>query len=97
MTTYVKDTKDGRVFLNGRLGPHCYCGWVNTILCDYPVGNERTCDRKLCEDCCVEIAPDTHYCSDHNREWEEFTASGKRDAALANVIAFKPPPKRPGS
>ena len=50
----------------GDLGPHCAeCAGVGGNLCDYPVGNDKTCDRPLCDDHATEVAPDVHYCRAH--------------------------------
>lgn len=93
MPTYTKnDKKLGRVFLRGKMGPHCSCGWVCSILCDYPVGNGKTCDRKLCEDCSHLIAPDTHYCADHKAAWDKFVEGGGVKDVLENVVPFKEKP-----
>lgn len=97
MPTYIKDTENGRLFLRGNLGDHCSCGWVCDALCDYPVGNGKTCDRKLCDDnCAFEVAPDTHYCKDHKAEWDKFFADGGVKTVLENVTPFKPFAKRRG-
>jgi hypothetical protein len=31
------------------------CGQISKYLCDYPIGNGKTCDIELCEDCKVTI------------------------------------------
>lgn len=78
------------IFLCGEFGPHCAdCAGVGDILCDYPVGDGKTCDRAICSEHAVEIAPDLHYCKAHHQMWEDFKNSGGVDAILKNVIAFK--------
>lgn len=65
----------GTAFLCGDLGPHCgdaNCGDVGTHLCDYPVGNGKTCDMPLCHGHAFEAAPEIHYCPGHALMWREF-------------------------
>jgi hypothetical protein len=45
------------------------------VLCDYPVGNEKTCDRKLCRKCLRTVGRDMHYCPSHYAEWKEYQGS----------------------
>ena len=38
------------MFLCGDFGPHCgACASVGDFLCDFPVGDGKTCDMPLCE------------------------------------------------
>ncbi len=82
MTTYITRLGNGNIaFINGSLGPHCAdCTRVATLLCDYPVGEGKTCDRHMCEAHATEIKPQIHYCKGHNERWLEFKASGEIDA-----------------
>lgn len=91
MPCYVKDEGTrGKIFLRGELGQHCAdCSWVGDTLCDYPVGHDKTCDRVMCEDHGIEVAPDVHYCAAHYAEWCAFRDSGGVSERLQNVIAFK--------
>ena len=94
MPCYVRRTKDhGFMILCGNLGPHCAtgCGDVGAYLCDYPVGEGKTCDKPLCSEHASEVAPDIHYCPGHFRAWEEFRASGGVKAELENVRPFPSP------
>lgn len=34
-------------------------------LCDYPMGNGKTCDKPCCSNCRQHIGPDRDYCKDH--------------------------------
>jgi hypothetical protein len=43
-----------------------YCGKPSTSLCDYPIGNGKTCDRPMCNTCRNKIGPDLDVCRDHN-------------------------------
>lgn len=78
------------MFVCGDLGAHCGdCMAVGDLLCDYPVGEGKTCDRPMCGDHGHEIGPDLHYCAAHYKMWTDFKERGGVDAALKNVIAFK--------
>ena len=89
MTCYVADTDTGRTFFCGDLGDHCHeCGDVAALLCDYPVGNNRTCDRPLCERHAREIAPEIDYCVPHLAEWQQFKDAGGVRRELENVVPF---------
>lgn len=92
MPCYFKDEPDGRVFMCGDLGEHCAeCGWFGDYLCDYPVGDGKTCDRQLCEGHANEIAPDLHYCAAHLGMWNAYRDSGAEVRELENVVPFKRP------
>lgn len=84
-----KQNSGGTFFIKGDLGAHCAdCAGVGDYLCDYPVGDGKTCDRPMCEDHSHETAPEVHYCDFHYKEWRKFVESGGVDTALKNVIAF---------
>ena len=74
----------------GDLGPHCAdCGDGGYNLCDYPVGDGKTCDRSICEFHSHEIAPNMHYCDQHYAEWTKFKESGGVKSELENVVPFR--------
>ncbi|KTC15362.1 hypothetical protein AO391_25520 [Pseudomonas marginalis ICMP 9505] len=76
--------------LCGDLGPHCAeCGAVGTQLCDYPVGDGKTCDRPVCEFHAAEVAPNVDYCPSHHTEWKAFRDAGGVKRELENVVPFK--------
>src|SRR3546814_13169402 len=54
-------------------------------LCDYPVGDGKTCDRPLCEDHSHEVAHDTYYCRGHFVMWNDYLASERGYDVLHNV------------
>ncbi len=92
MPCYLLRNKDGQPMghVCGNLGPHCgCCGGVSGFLCDYPVGEGKTCDRPLCDHCAAEVAPDVHYCPGHAKEWDDFKAAGGVQRELENVVPFK--------
>lgn len=60
------------------------------FLCDYPVGNDKTCDRVLCRRCARLVGHDMHYCPTHHKEWQEFQNSGEsRRQVLAAITSGK--------
>jgi hypothetical protein len=66
------------------------CGeYAPGFLCDFPVGNDKTCDRKLCENCADEIGPELHYCKNHSIEFKKFRDSGGIEKELKNVVPYK--------
>ncbi|MBE8578622.1 hypothetical protein [Vibrio sp. OPT18] len=56
------------------------------FLCDYPVGNDKTCDRQLCPNCANAVGPNMHYCTTHHKEWTEFQNSGEGHKQVLNAI-----------
>jgi len=68
----IKDKKLGTVFLCGcKMLADKLCRKCNAIadkLCDYPVGNEKTCDAPLCGEHAINITGDIDYCPDHAKE-----------------------------
>lgn len=92
MPCYIERMKDGGIgFLCGKLGPHCAaerCPSVSLYLCDYPVGDGKTCDLPLCGSHAYEIAPNIHYCPGHLILWQAFRDSGGEARALGNVAPF---------
>ena len=70
--------------------PHCVeCVRAAGKLCDFPVGNDKTCDRHLCESCANNVGPEIDYCKAHWQDWKEFKDSGGLKAELENVVPFK--------
>ncbi|HYE72630.1 MAG TPA: hypothetical protein VEF04_04830 [Blastocatellia bacterium] len=69
--------------------PHCYrCLGFDDFLCDYPVGEERTCDRPMCDDHRNNVAVEIDYCDTHYKEWCEYRDSGKVLEHFQNVLPF---------
>ncbi|MDQ1344853.1 MAG: hypothetical protein QG586_383 [Pseudomonadota bacterium] len=48
----------------------CSCGFVSDLLCDYPMGDGKTCDLPLCSTCAKQIGEDKHLCEIHWHEWK---------------------------
>ena len=65
------------------------CTHVADYLCDYPVGDGKTCDRAMCDTHAHEIGPNLHYCDSHHAEWRRFVDAGGVSEHLKNVTAFK--------
>lgn len=93
MPCYIERLKDGgTVFMCGDLGPQCAaekCAAATDYLCDYPVGDGKTCDLPLCDSHAYEVAPNIHYCPGHLTLWAEFRKSGGVQAELENVVPYK--------
>jgi hypothetical protein len=90
MPCYQIDVAGGTGFLCGDFGPHCAdCARCSEALCDFPVGDGKTCDRNMCKKHATEVAPDVHYCAGHYTEWQAFRDSGGVAEHLRNVVAFK--------
>lgn len=64
------------------------CGRFADMLCDYPVGEGKTCDRLLCKRHAVEVAPNIHYCPGHKAEWDKFVEAAGVRRVLENVVPF---------
>lgn len=45
--------------------PLCNCGYMSEFLCDWPMGDGKTCDVNLCRVCALELRPELHYCPAH--------------------------------
>lgn len=93
MTCYTLYDKDRKPVghLCGDFGVHCKeCGDVgDEFLCDYPVGEGKTCDAHLCNFHAHEVAPNTHYCSGHFEKWNKFVENGGVKTVLENVTPYK--------
>jgi hypothetical protein len=90
MTCYIVPMKSGgRMFLCGDLGPQCGCGDLADVLCDYPVGNDKTCDANLCSRCAPEIAPNINYCDGHLQMWKAYRETKGDERVLENVLPFR--------
>lgn len=82
----VRERGAALMHINGDLGPHCTeCAAPSENLCDYPVGDGKTCDRPLCDEHSKGVASDTHYCRDHWIMWNEYLASERGYEVLRNV------------
>lgn len=91
MPCYRFTLKDGsKGFICGDLGEHCTsCSEVSDFLCDYPVGDDKTCDLHLCASHAYEVGINLHYCPAHFQMWLKFTESGAANKILENVESFR--------
>ena len=92
MPCYIKDRPDGRMFICGEELDLPQCGECLDFadnLCDYPVGDGKTCDRNLCDVHANEIGPDMHYCAVHLGMWTAYRDSGAEVRELQNVVPFR--------
>jgi len=82
----VRERGPATMHIKGDLGPHCTeCLAPGENLCDYPVGDGKTCDRSLCDEHAKGVAADTHYCRDHWLMWMDYLASERGYEVLRNV------------
>ena len=68
MTCYtIKENGKTVGFLCGDFGDPCsLCGAVADNLCDYPIGDGKTCSAPICDDHSIIAGDDKHYCVDHS-------------------------------
>jgi len=78
-------TSDGLIFMCGALKPEslCPCGHPGDFLCDWPVGDGKTCDLPLCKCCANVIGEDRHACEIH---WHVF----KQQTGVARMFPKGP-------
>lgn len=64
-------------FICGDFGAHCHepgCGAVHDLLCDWPIGDGKTCDLPMCPDHAREIGVNRHLCLIHHGIWQAQSA-----------------------
>lgn len=49
----------------------CSCGDRAPFLCDWKMGQDKTCDKPMCAAHALEVAPDKHLCRDHQAAWRQ--------------------------
>jgi hypothetical protein len=49
----------------GRSKPCATCGRPSTKLCDFPLGNGKTCDAAICDGCATGVGMGLDYCPKH--------------------------------
>ena len=55
----------------------CACGAAGEFACDWKIGKTRsgkakTCDKPICKEHGLEVAPDRHLCPEHQRAYAEW-------------------------
>jgi len=58
-----------------KLTPCAHCCVVSTLVCDWKIGAGKTCDRPLCAECALEVAPNKHLCPEHQAAWRRWRAA----------------------
>ena len=61
---FICGTLEGLEYCN-----HTNCIGVNEFLCDYPIGDDKTCDYGMCREHSNIIGEDLHYCKAHYDLW----------------------------
>lgn len=51
----------------------CGCAHLSGFLCDWPVGDGKTCDIPLCKCCRRDIGPNKDVCEIHWHAWKHET------------------------
>lgn len=52
--------------------PCCICGRPSDYLCDYPIGNGKTCDLPLCDHHANTMGDNVDFCPiHHSKYWEK--------------------------
>lgn len=51
------------------------CGRASTILCDWKIGNGKTCDVPCCRSCAHSVAYEKDLCGKHWDEWQGHAAN----------------------
>lgn len=72
---------------------------TGAMLCDFTVGQGKTCDAPMCERCATEVGLDLHHCPTHKGKTAEVhpamtdTAPTLFDMSVPQTAAPKPAPK----
>lgn len=58
--------------------PRCAdCDCKGMYLCDYPVGNDLTCDRKMCNNHRLNVGEGIDYCLGHYKMYRDYQCKDK--------------------
>jgi len=87
----IKGESDNIIIMCGSFGstPCRDCNIEAEFLCDYPVGEDKTCDAPLCIDHAFEVAPGIHYCKSHYDEFKKFEGNGGIKKYLENIVPYR--------
>ncbi len=50
----------------------CKCGKPATLLCDWKIGDGKTCDDPICPNCALAVAEDKHLCAWHQVNYQKW-------------------------
>jgi hypothetical protein len=64
-----------------RIARCCECGSPAGRLCDWKVGEHKTCDKPICDACSASPAPEKDLCPDHAKVWAAHPKNPQRSAA----------------
>lgn len=64
-----------------RIARCCACGAPAPRLCDWKLGDGRTCDKAICVACSASPAPDKDLCPDHAKLWAAHPKNVQRSVA----------------
>lgn len=48
-----------------RMKKCAFCSHIGTKLCDFPVGDGKTCDKPMCAHHAKSVGPDLDHCPEH--------------------------------
>lgn len=51
------------------------CGTPASLLCDWKMGDGKTCDAPICRACAKEVDEDKHLCREHQTAYHEWLAA----------------------
>jgi hypothetical protein len=93
MCEHIKTPDGGVMIVCGLPTKRCvHCGHVGSFLCDWKVTGRlrrRTCDRAICAEHALEVAPGKHLCPEHQRAYEDWKRRHGEDAA--NILVRRQP------
>ena len=72
------------------------CSFIADYACDFPVGTDLTCDRRLCEKHRKNVAPEIDYCLNHFEQWREFVEKNGVEKVLKNLVPYEWATKQKG-
>lgn len=75
---YRRDTFLLDEFENSKPAPKCAdCPCKAPYLCDYPVGNDLTCDRRMCNNHRLNVGEGIDYCLGHYIMYKDYQCRDK--------------------
>lgn len=57
------------IVCSSRKRKRCECGRPATLLCDWKIGDGKTCDAPICTICAEHVGPDKHLCRKHSEAY----------------------------